>query len=31
MEYLSMIKNGGPVMFIIVGCSIVAMFIFVEK
>ncbi len=31
MEYLSMIKNGGPVMIIIVGCSIVAMFIFVEK
>ncbi len=31
MEYLSMIKNGGPVMFIIVGCSIVAMFIFLEK
>ena len=31
MEYIQMIKNGGPVMMIIVGCSIVAMFIFVEK
>ena len=31
MEYVQMIKNGGPVMMILVGCSIVAVFIFVEK
>lgn len=31
MEYIQMIKNGGAVMFIIVGCSIIAMFIVVEK
>lgn len=31
MEYVEMIKNGGPVMMILVGCSIVAVFIFVEK
>ncbi|MEI3040163.1 MAG: MotA/TolQ/ExbB proton channel family protein [Victivallales bacterium] len=31
MEYIQMIKNGDPVMMILLGCSVVAVFIFVEK